>query len=47
MKFVDCAIVAGAKYIVSEDHHFDVLKSIDFPHVNVITIEQFLKEIVK
>ena len=25
-KFVDCAIVAGADYIVSEDAHFRVLK---------------------
>ena len=46
-KFVDCAIAAGAKFLVSEDHHFDVLKGIDFPHVEVITIEQFLVEIAK
>ena len=26
-KFVDCAIVAGADYIVSEDSHFRTLKS--------------------
>lgn len=25
-KFVDCAIVTNAKYIVSHDHHFDILK---------------------
>ena len=23
-KFVDCAIVANASYIVSQDHHFDI-----------------------
>lgn len=44
-KFVDCAIAANAKYIVSQDHHFDVLRSIPFPKVDVITIEEFLKEI--
>ncbi len=44
-KFVDCAIAANAKYIVSEDHHFDVLKEIPFPHIEVISIEQFLSEI--
>ena len=27
-KFVDCAIVAGAEYIVSEDAHFRVLETI-------------------
>ena len=44
-KFVDCAIKANAKYIVSEDHHFDVLKTIHFPPVNVISIDEFLKEL--
>ncbi|MCL2511025.1 MAG: putative toxin-antitoxin system toxin component, PIN family [Bacteroidales bacterium] len=44
-KFVDCAIVANADYIVSEDTHFDILKKIDFPKVNVIRIEEFIKEL--
>ena len=29
-KFVDCALACNAKYIVTEDSHFDVLKEIDF-----------------
>lgn len=41
-KFVDCAIVANASYIVTQDHHFDVLKSIDFPKVDVIGIDDFV-----
>lgn len=41
-KFVDCAIVANASYIVSQDHHFDILKSIDFPKVEVIGIDDFI-----
>lgn len=44
-KFVDCAIVANAKYIVSEDRHFDVLKRISFPVVSVIGIDDFLREL--
>ena len=44
-KFVDCAIAANAKYIVTEDHHFEVLKDIPFPRVEVISIEQFLLEL--
>jgi len=44
-KFVDCAIKANAKYIVSEDHHYDVLKTIPFPSVNVIGIDEFLEEL--
>ena len=44
-KFVDCAIASNAKYVVSQDHHFDVLKSIPFPKVDVVTIEDLLMEI--
>lgn len=44
-KFVDCAIVANAKYIVSNDRHFDVLREISFPKVDVIKINQFLLDL--
>ena len=40
-KFVDCAIAANAKYLVSEDKHFQVLKSIPFPKVELIRLEEF------
>ena len=42
-KFVDCAIAANARYIVTEDHHFDVLKGIEFPVVDVIGIDVFVR----
>ena len=45
-KFVDCAITANADYIVSQDTHFDVLKTIDFPKVNVIRIEDFVRHLL-
>ena len=38
---VDCAISANAHYIVTNDHHYDVLKDIDFPKVNIVNIQQF------
>ena len=41
-KFVDCAIIAGATYIVSNDHHFQELERYDFPKVNVCTLSAFL-----
>lgn len=46
-KFVDCAIKADAKFIVSNDKHFDVLKTIPFPRVEVIDIDKFLEELKK
>lgn len=42
-KFVDCAIVANARYIVTEDRHFKVLEAIDFPKVDVIGLDAFLE----
>ncbi|MBR6202762.1 MAG: putative toxin-antitoxin system toxin component, PIN family [Bacteroidaceae bacterium] len=44
-KFVDCAIVSNARYIVTQDRHFNVLKDIQFPHVEVIGIDDFLQEL--
>ena len=42
-KFVDCAIKANARFIVSQDHHYDILKTIPFPKVDVISIDDFIK----
>jgi uncharacterized protein len=41
-KFVDCAIAAGADYIITNDHHFDILAQISFPEVRVCSAEEFL-----
>ena len=42
-KFVDCAIAANAKYLVTEDKHFNILKTIPFPQVEVVGIKEFYK----
>jgi predicted nucleic acid-binding protein len=41
-KFVDCAIQANARYIVTNDHHFDVLRNVSFPSVDIMTLREFL-----
>jgi putative PIN family toxin of toxin-antitoxin system len=41
-KFVDCAVIAGATYIVSNDRHFRELERYDFPKVDIRTLTQFL-----
>lgn len=41
-KFVDCAVTAGATYIVSNDRHFRELERYDFPKVDVRTLSEFL-----
>ena len=44
-KFVDCAVIARAKYIVTNDRHFNILKTIPFPKVDIVNIDEFLEEI--
>ena len=46
-KFVDCAIACNATYLVSQDRHFDILKQIPFPQVQVLKIEDFLKVLIQ
>ena len=44
-KFVDCAIQANARYIVTNDHHYDVLRQIEFPKVDIIKLMDFIQMI--
>ena len=46
-KFVDCAFASGADYLVSENSHFNVLRSIPFPQLNLVTLDEFLRVLVE
>lgn len=46
-KFVDCAIAAQARCIVTNDHHYDVLDAIPFPKVYVMSLQTFYDEVCK
>ena len=39
----DCAFKANARYIVTEDRHYDVLKQTPFPFIDVVGIDEFIK----
>ena len=39
-KFVDCAIACNAHYLATNDKHFNILKTIEFPKVNIININE-------
>jgi putative PIN family toxin of toxin-antitoxin system len=41
-KFVDCAVAGSADYIVTNDKHFNTLKNIGFPPVNIISLSDFM-----
>ncbi len=42
-KFFDAAVSGQADYIVTNDKHFNVIKSIDFPKIEIIKADDFLK----
>lgn len=42
-KFVDCAVAGNATFIVTEDHHYDVLRQTDFPKVNIVTLDEMMQ----
>jgi len=39
-KFVDCAIACNASFLATNDKHFNILKEVDFPKVNVINLQE-------
>ena len=41
-KFTDCYIAASAKYLVTDDTHFNILKKIKNPPINIISSDDFL-----
>lgn len=42
-KFVDCAIAGNADFLVTNDSHFHILKTIPFPKVEILSIDEFLE----
>ena len=42
-KFVDCAVAANAKFIVTEDSHYNVLQDINFPKVEIIRLDEIME----
>jgi predicted nucleic acid-binding protein len=46
-KFFDIAVASDADYLVTNDRHFDKVKTITFPTVKVITSKEFLTVLTK
>lgn len=43
-KFVDCAVGDGADFLVSNDRHFNKLREIEFPKINLVNLVEFEAE---
>ena len=44
-KFVDCAVAGNAKFIVTEDRHYDILRRTDFPKVSIIKLDEMMQRL--
>ena len=44
-KYIDCAVAANADYIISNDKHFAILDTIDFPQLTRLKLSQVKKDI--
>lgn len=44
-KFVDAAISSNANYLITNDKDFNVLKKVDFPKVEIISLNEFKKHL--
>ena len=45
-KFVDCAFASNCDFLVTNDKHFNIVKEIKFPKINIIKLHEF-KQILK
>ncbi|MBX3255905.1 MAG: putative toxin-antitoxin system toxin component, PIN family [Chitinophagaceae bacterium] len=45
-KFSDCYVAANAEYLLTHDSGFKILKSIPFPPINVVSLDEF-KELIR
>ncbi|MFI5159428.1 MAG: putative toxin-antitoxin system toxin component, PIN family [Sphingobacteriales bacterium] len=46
-KFSDCCFSGNVHFLVTDDKHFNILKSIPFPAINVIKLNDFKKLLSK
>jgi putative PIN family toxin of toxin-antitoxin system len=46
-KFVACAFAANADFIITNDTHFNILKTIDFPSIPILSIDKFKGLLIK
>lgn len=46
-KFTDAYISAGADYLVTNDSHFNEIRKVEFPPVNIISADDFLEVLEK
>ncbi len=46
-KFSDCAFASNAHLLVTNDKHFNILKSLEFPRIEIMNIDMFNAYLIK
>jgi putative PIN family toxin of toxin-antitoxin system len=46
-KFADLAVAGNVDYLVTNDRHFNPLKTLDFPKLTIVSLDEFKKVIGK
>jgi putative PIN family toxin of toxin-antitoxin system len=46
-KFVDCYIASNSNYLITNDSDFNSLKTLKFPLVNILSLQEFELELLK
>ena len=44
-KFVDCAVCGQAEYLISNDRHYNILKTIYFPQLHLLKLQDYIRHI--
>ena len=44
-KFVDCAVAGQARFIITEDAHYNILKDIAFPQMDIIKLDDAIRKL--
>ncbi len=42
-KYVDCAIASNADYVISNDRHFNILRTVNFPQITCLKLSSVKK----
>ncbi|WP_324759060.1 putative toxin-antitoxin system toxin component, PIN family [Sphingobacterium thalpophilum] len=42
-KFFDIAVASNADFLVTNDHHFNIAKKLEFPKIGIITPDEFME----
>ena len=46
-KFFDCAVAGNVRYLVSEGHHFKIIKKYPYFNIELVSLEEFKSRLMR